>query len=265
MNPGDLTTLTRLKGYLSDVSGSSSDAVLSRLISSCSGYIQAWLNRTIASANYTETRDGQGMQQMLFQNYPVSAVASVKINGLTIPPRPILGPTVTTNQPGGYVFDATRLMVDGWCFYRGFQNVQVSYTAGFLIQNEAQTIPGSGPYMLNAYQLWAGDRGVSFASGGALTLVSGAPAASQYSVVEGLFTFNATDAGKAVLLSYAYVPLELEQACMEMIGDLFAKRTRLGVQSKSIEGQSIAFTATDMSADVKTILNNYKKVAPIGP
>ena len=54
---------------------------------------------------------------------------------------------------------------------------------------------------------WALDRGVSYASSGTpLTPVAGTPTTGQYSVSAGIYTFSPGDAGKAVLISYGYIP-----------------------------------------------------------
>ena len=61
MTTGDLTTLANVKAYFSPpLVTTADDALLSRLITAASGFIQSWLNRTIASATYSETRNGAG-------------------------------------------------------------------------------------------------------------------------------------------------------------------------------------------------------------
>lgn len=72
---------------------------------------------------------------------------------------------------------------------------------------EAQSVPGSTPFTVsvtNAGQ-WQDDCGVVYATSGLpLTKVASAPAAGQYSVAAGVYTFNSADAGAAVLISYTY-------------------------------------------------------------
>jgi hypothetical protein len=120
----DLTTLANVKGWLG-VTATTDDALLTRLISAASDYVQKWLNRTIAEQPYTETRDGTGGYVMMFANYPVSAVSSLTIDGVTIP-------AAGNAQGSGYLFSANKLvLVGGYQFTRGLQNVVVSYTAGF--------------------------------------------------------------------------------------------------------------------------------------
>jgi hypothetical protein len=72
---------------------------------------------------------------------------------------------------------------------------------------EAQSVPASTPFTVSAANAaaWQDDYGVVFAATGLpLTKVASAPAAGEYSVAAGVYTFNAADAGKAVLVSYTY-------------------------------------------------------------
>ncbi len=160
------------------------------------------------------------------------------------------------------------MALSGTQFWRGYNNVYVAWTAGFLIADEAQTIPASPPYELITLARWsAGDRGVTYASSGvAFTAVTGAPAEGEYSVAGSVYTFAAADAGIAVLISYAYVPYDVEQACIDTMGDWFKYRERIGTLSKSIDGQSISytnFTNTGIPVRAREVLQQYKRVAPI--
>lgn len=62
---------------------------------------------------------------------------------------------------------------------------------------------------------------------------------------------------------YADVPPELAQACTELVAFRYKERERIGHQSKSLGGETVAFTVKDFPPDVQTILNNYRKVVPI--
>lgn len=66
---------------------------------------------------------------------------------------------------------------------------------------------GSSPYTITVANsaTWVNDFGVLYATTGLpLTRVASAPAVGQYSVAAGVYTFNASDTGKAMLLSYTY-------------------------------------------------------------
>jgi hypothetical protein len=125
MAAGDLTTLDNVKGWLSPpLTSTGDDALLTRLITAASEFIQTWLNRAIAAQAYTERRDGEGGQRLAFANTPVSAVASLVIDGVAVAPTP------DASTPG-FVFSPTLLYLQGWRFNPGYQNVVVSYTAGY--------------------------------------------------------------------------------------------------------------------------------------
>jgi len=126
---GDLTTLADVKAWLATGQNpfpSTDDALLTRLITAASGFIQSWLNRQIAPGDWLEVRDGTGGQRLAFANTPVIAVLSLSIDGLTIPPAPNDG-----GFRAGYVFSPTELALRGYVFTRRAQNTIVTYTAGF--------------------------------------------------------------------------------------------------------------------------------------
>jgi hypothetical protein len=129
---GDLTTLADVKAWLQTGQTGfppTDDALLIRLVTAASQYIQTWLNRQIVQSDYIEVRDGTGGQRLQFGCFPVSAVQSLTIDGMTIPPAP--PPAPNTGLTSGYVFSPTQLAVRGYRFMRGAQNVVVIYTAGY--------------------------------------------------------------------------------------------------------------------------------------
>lgn len=126
---GDLTTLDDVKAWLQtgqDAFPDTDDALLARLISAASQLIQSWLRRQIAPGDWQEVRDGPGGQRLAFANFPVSAVLSLSIDGIAIPPAPSDG-----GYGPGYVFTEIELALRGYIFTRRAQNVIVSYTAGY--------------------------------------------------------------------------------------------------------------------------------------
>ena len=130
MSPNDLTTLDSVKAWI-PVTNTNDDDLLTALVTRVSTFVQSWLNRTIALQGYVEVRNGQGNPVMLTQNYPIGSVAMLTVDGITVPQRPPLGPG-TFNGLGGYTFDANALYLSGcYTFRRGFQNVVISYAAGF--------------------------------------------------------------------------------------------------------------------------------------
>lgn len=72
---------------------------------------------------------------------------------------------------------------------------------------EADTIAANSPFIVTVANAatFINDEGVVYAASGLpLTKVAAGPAAGQYSVAAGVYTFDASDAGKAVLITYTY-------------------------------------------------------------
>jgi hypothetical protein len=140
----------------------------------------------------------------------------------------------------------------------------VAYKAGFAVQGEVQTVPSSSAYTVTAnapFGAWGADQGVTYANGTALTQVSGNPAVGQYSVSAGIYTFNSADANAAVLISYSYVPSDIGHAAMEMVGERYRYKNRIGEVSKSLGGQeTVSFSQKNMPDFIATLLQPYKRV-----
>lgn len=242
--------------------------LVQRLISSVSAYAQNYMGRVIANTRYTLTFNGQDMPTMMLPQWPVTAINALQINGSVIDARPALAFPSTTSNGYGYTYQAesAQLALTGYLFTRGYNNVAVDFDAGFMIADEAQTIPASAPYTLTTIARWsAGDKGVTFDDGTALVKVTSAPAQGQYSVDGSVYTFAAADAGLGVLISYAMVPFDIEQAVLDTVGDWFMYQSRIGVTSKSIEGQSISYTNytnTAFPVRARGVLDQYKKAFP---
>lgn len=62
---------------------------------------------------------------------------------------------------------------------------------------------------------------------------------------------------------YAVVPADVEQACIEIVGEAFKRKERIGQLSKTLGGQeTIAFSQADMNAAVRAMLDPYRRVVP---
>ena len=141
--PTDLTTLATLKSYVTQ--GSNDDVMLQRLLSAASKAIANYINRDIVSLSYTDILDGSGGCVVSLSNTPISAVASVTINGNSIP----VGSVTTT----GYYFTSSQIILNGYNFCRGKSNVVISYTAGYA------TVPNDiEQACIGTVQFWLGDR-----------------------------------------------------------------------------------------------------------
>ena len=111
---------------LKGINTSADDTLLQNLCDACATWIETWLNRTLLSTAYTELYDGNCKRAILLDNVPVTAVASVSVNGIPL----------TAVQPNdfsstGFKFDQRKIFLQGDWFQRGMQNVSVVYTAGY--------------------------------------------------------------------------------------------------------------------------------------
>ncbi len=188
---GDLTNLADVKAWLQTGTTpfpSTDDALLARLIGAAGRFVETWLGRPIAPADWQEIRDGTGGQRLVFANFPVTAVLSLSIDGLTIPAAPADG-----GFAAGYTFTPTELALRGYVFTARPQNVVVTYTAGYIA-----------------------------------------------------------------------TPPDIAQACIELVCQRYRERSRIGEVSKALGGgETVSFSQKDMSDDVKTLLAQYRAVAPV--
>lgn len=144
---GDLTTLADVKAWLQTGQSAfpaTDDALLTRLVTAASQYIQTWLNRQIALQDWIEIRDGLGTAlgrrdvRYQFAAFPVSAVSLVVVDGVTIPPipaSPTAPPGTATvgtfaSQPG-YLFTPTQIVIRGYAVPPKAGCVTLQYTAGY--------------------------------------------------------------------------------------------------------------------------------------
>jgi hypothetical protein len=270
-SPFDLAQLADLKTWL-DIQSSDDDPLLGRLITQVSRAILSHIDRAmVLPAPFVETHDGDGGSIIVLQQWPVNAITSCSVNGVAIAAAAPLAPGQA--RASGYVLEPAqtappgrmqRLSLRGSWFQRGVQNVSIAYQAGYQVTGESALVPFTAPYEILAeapYGDWASDVGVVYANGVALTAVSGAPAAGQYSVAGGVYTFAAADLGAAVRLSYGYVPADLGFCCLDWAAELYAYRARIGQNSKSLGGQETSsFIVKDIPDFVATALQPFKRV-----
>lgn len=131
----DLSTVAAVAAYIGGIDGSDTDVndLLQALLTSASAYASNYASRDFRSQTYTEKYNGLGTQRIMLRNAPVASIALLSINSIEVPAR---GSTLI-----GYVFDDTGMVyVDGcYQFSRGWQNVSVTYTAGWVTPGQAQT------------------------------------------------------------------------------------------------------------------------------
>ncbi len=122
MATGDLTQLATALLWIGQ---QSDDGTVARVITAVSAQVETFLGYRILQQSYTRTFNGVGGRVLALPDRNVSAVASLQIDGQTVP----ASSSVTVD---GFVFDdKTIYLRGGYVFSRGVQNVTASYTAGW--------------------------------------------------------------------------------------------------------------------------------------
>lgn len=101
------------------------DTLLDTLASAAHAFVVSTLGYDPIATDYVTTFDGSNTRQIALPYGEVNSIASVIINDNAIPASVgMLG--------SGYRFNRVGIVtLNGYCFDRGFDNVKVSYNAGF--------------------------------------------------------------------------------------------------------------------------------------
>ncbi len=116
-----LTTVTTVKEYLG-VSGTSEDALLSRLVDWATDLIHSYCGRIFTEASYDEYYDGDGTEGLLVNQYPISAVTSLEVDGISkdTSAYALYGPLGLLKLKSGK-------------YPKGKKNIRLQYTAGYSV------------------------------------------------------------------------------------------------------------------------------------
>lgn len=266
-----LTSLGNAKAWL-PITTTADDLLVQRLIDGASKFILGQLNRaTLLSHAVTEVINGTGSLRQMLRQWPVTSIASLSIDGVavTASTTPPLGTGYMASLWDGYVPGGlSEIQLVGSAFTRGLSNVSIGYVAGYLVANEAGTIPAT-PFQLTASAPqgpFAADAGVTLVStGAAMTKVTGTPTAGQYTINDaGTYSFAAANEGAAVLISYSFIPADIENACFELVGEMFKYRDHIGQSSKSLGGQeTVSYSPRVLNDNIKALLQPYRMVVPL--
>ncbi len=120
-----LTTLSSLKRWM-NITTTTDDDILNRMIIAASSFINSWLNRTIELQSYDEYYDGSDKIAIFTRNYPVTTVTAVYVNGVS---KTILSPSDFSSS--GVKFDDESIFGQNLTFDKGKQNVRIVYSAGY--------------------------------------------------------------------------------------------------------------------------------------
>ncbi len=115
-----LTTLTTVKEYLG-LTGTGEDSLLNRLMNWATDFIHSYCGRTFPQGSYDEYYDGDGTDNLLSHQFPVTSVSSLEVDG------------VVKDATKDFVLYAPlgliRLKLG--VFPRGKKNIRLQYTAGY--------------------------------------------------------------------------------------------------------------------------------------
>lgn len=117
-----LTTLAAVKAYLK-IDSAVDDTLLTDLINASSNQIEGYCKRKFTEQTYTdEEYDGNGMKYLYLQNYPVSSIASITVDDISL----------TSEEFKVKKKDGTVIRINS-LWSKGDINVLVTYTAGYTV------------------------------------------------------------------------------------------------------------------------------------
>ncbi len=172
LSSDDLTTVAAALNWIGQPADT--DGSVARIISQMSAQVQGELGYKVKQQSYTRTFDGQGLRKLFVPDLPLISVQSLSINGVTVPQGSMAG----GSQQAGFYNNASSIALIGYCFEPGFQNIQITYTAGratvpadleravldwIKIVAAGKALIGFG---VNATSIRAGDTGIEFGGKG---------------------------------------------------------------------------------------------------
>ena len=259
-SPLDLTTLASVKAWL-NISNTNSDTILDSLIIAASRLITTTLARpSLLPRQFIERTDGRANSRLYLRHWPVLSIESLSIDD-----QPVTQNYELQSSDGIPPGRPQAIDLLGRVFPRGRQNIAITYQAGYAVENEGAAIPTAAPYQCTAiapYGPWACDLGIiDPTTGASFVNVGGTPAAGQYNVSSGLYTFAAADAERQIAISYGFVPQDLVQVCTELVAERYLYRLRIGEVAKSLGGQeTVSFSQKDMPDALAAMLAPYRAV-----
>ncbi|MDE2100863.1 MAG: phage gp6-like head-tail connector protein [Patescibacteria group bacterium] len=273
IKPRDLTTLDAAKSFVSNKAGSVDDALIQLFINGASLAIEKWLDRKLALDNYTERRNGNGTSMLPVRNWPLVSVQSLVVGDTTLQPAPL-----TNGQPsttgGGYIFDDQIIYlrpgsseISAGCFWRGYQNVLVTYQAGFITP---------GLLALSQLPAWAAtsqyQKGSQVVANGFVftAMVAGTsgntqptwPSILAGTVTDGTVQWSATDTYAGVVSGALFLPEPIETACMQLVGLVYRQRDRIGDTGEGMGQERVNYFMGALNQQTKWLLQPYRNVTP---
>ena len=118
-----LVSLAEAKTFLK-ISASSEDSVIEDFINRASIWANDYTGRRLKSRSNSDVYDGDGSDILLLRDYPVNAVTSFQIGDEPVPL--IIYEDFSLNAENGIIKTKNGRMIT-----KGFQNVTITYTAGY--------------------------------------------------------------------------------------------------------------------------------------
>lgn len=119
----DLVDLNEVSAYL-EGAGLIEPIDLDKVITGVSSQFAQYTNRNFVATTYSRVLNGHGGDRMSLPDFPITAVSAVTVDGVPIQAS-------ATPVQSGFVFSETQVLLRGYRFCRGVQNVAINYTAGF--------------------------------------------------------------------------------------------------------------------------------------
>ena len=124
-NAIDLCLVADVKAWLG-ITATDNDAMIQRLITAASEFIEQWLSRDIVVTTYTNERyHGRGAPMLMLKNWPIVSVSAITVTAQD-------GTLLSTYAATDCWFDDRSVyLLNGNTFAKGYGNVQVTYQAGY--------------------------------------------------------------------------------------------------------------------------------------
>jgi hypothetical protein len=280
--PTDLCLIADAEAWLGIPTPSGPAAiVLNRLISAASALVTNYISGAdgppgegLAAMAYNEVRDGNGRMDFDFANVPVFAVFGVTVDTQVLS-------LATDALASGYTFDEDTISLRGWptgvnsrgwgfgcgLFSEGRQNVLLQYAAGYTLPNQASpsdwTASKIYPFA-STIQPLSGNAGnfiyVCNKAGSSSSSVPIWPQTGCATVQDG----TATWINLGVTAMPVGLPADITQATVELVSLRFKERTRIGMVSEHINGQTVTYwMRSGLTPSITQALDPYRTVVPV--
>jgi hypothetical protein len=296
-NSIDLCTVAEVNDWIGEGSDTIDNDIIQRTITNLSRKAtDAVCHRRFLSNVHTITNiryDGGGRDTLIVRDYPIISVSSLTINGSSIPQSTdYIREGFTIDQAGEQntlriISAGTNTMSPynrwGWgdgndsvpaqwengarglAFSRGIQNVGVTYDCGFYDEQDNESfaiLSGTTSYTVTYATTFYQDLGVT-----GFTLTTGTPAEGEYAASNGVYTFNASDAGKTALISYTYgiIPYDLNEAMYVWVAENVSSRQWLGKKAQNIGlsgSTGTSYTRLSIPEQTADVLEHYTRRFP---